>query len=58
MEPIVSAEIMKIHHGKHHAAYVNGLNQAEEKVKEALAKGLLIFHKNLENGEEIVKQGS
>ncbi|CAG9531115.1 unnamed protein product [Cercopithifilaria johnstoni] len=39
LEPIVSAEIMKVHHGKHHAAYVNALNQAEEKVKEALAKG-------------------
>ncbi|VDK85049.1 unnamed protein product [Onchocerca ochengi] len=39
LEPILSAEIMQVHHGKHHAAYVNALNQAEEKVKEALAKG-------------------
>ncbi|VDN06914.1 unnamed protein product [Thelazia callipaeda] len=39
LEPVISAEIMQVHHGKHHAAYVNGLNQAEEKVKEALAKG-------------------
>ncbi|KAK6106159.1 Superoxide dismutase [Mn] 1 mitochondrial [Brugia pahangi] len=38
LEPILSAEIMKVHHGKHHVAYVNALNQAEEKVKEALAK--------------------
>lgn len=47
----MSAEIMKVHHGKHHAAYVNALNQAEEKVKEALAKGLRTFHKNLKNEE-------
>ncbi|VDP17373.1 unnamed protein product [Onchocerca flexuosa] len=39
LEPVLSAEIMQVHHGKHHAAYVNALNQAEEKVKEALAKG-------------------
>uniref|UniRef100_A0A0R3RW86 superoxide dismutase n=1 Tax=Elaeophora elaphi TaxID=1147741 RepID=A0A0R3RW86_9BILA len=39
LEPVVSAEIMQVHHGKHHAAYVNALNLAEEKVKEALAKG-------------------
>ncbi|KAM3720317.1 Superoxide dismutase [Dirofilaria immitis] len=39
LEPILSAEIMQVHHGKHHAAYVNALNQAEEKVKEALIKG-------------------
>lgn len=49
MEPILSAEIMQVHHDKHHATYVNGLNQAEEKVKEALAKGLRVFHIILEN---------
>lgn len=39
LEPVLSAEIMKIHHQKHHAAYVNNLNIAEEKVQESLAKG-------------------
>ena len=26
---------MQLHHGKHHQAYVNGLNQAEEKLEQA-----------------------
>jgi hypothetical protein len=38
LEPVISAEIMKLHHAKHHAAYVNNLNIAEEKLKEAQAK--------------------
>uniref|UniRef100_A0A4D5R9L3 Superoxide dismutase n=1 Tax=Scolopendra viridis TaxID=118503 RepID=A0A4D5R9L3_SCOVI len=36
LEPAISAEIMTLHHSKHHAAYVNNLNIAEEKLKEAL----------------------
>lgn len=38
LEPIISAEIMKLHHTKHHATYVNNLNVAEEKLAEALHK--------------------
>nr|CAD7449424.1 unnamed protein product [Timema bartmani] len=38
LEPVISTEIMKLHHSKHHAAYVNNLNIAEEKLKEAEAK--------------------
>lgn len=38
LEPIISAEIMQLHHSKHHAAYVNNLNIAEEKLHEAQAK--------------------
>jgi len=30
LEPYISAEIMELHHTKHHQAYVNGLNAAEE----------------------------
>lgn len=39
LEPVISAEIMQLHHTKHHQAYVNNLNVAEEKLQEALAKG-------------------
>uniref|UniRef100_W5NH46 Superoxide dismutase n=2 Tax=Lepisosteus oculatus TaxID=7918 RepID=W5NH46_LEPOC len=39
LEPHISAEIMQVHHSKHHATYVNNLNVAEEKYQEALAKG-------------------
>ncbi|KNC99586.1 uncharacterized protein SPPG_04974 [Spizellomyces punctatus DAOM BR117] len=38
LEPYISAEIMQLHHSKHHQAYVNGINQAEEKFFEAKAK--------------------
>ncbi|KAK9411707.1 pre-mRNA-splicing regulator WTAP [Crotalus adamanteus] len=39
LQPHINAEIMQLHHSKHHAAYVNNLNIAEEKYKEALTKG-------------------
>ena len=39
LEPTISAEIMQLHHQKHHATYVNNLNVAEEKLAEAQAKG-------------------
>uniref|UniRef100_F6PSK1 Superoxide dismutase [Mn], mitochondrial n=2 Tax=Callithrix jacchus TaxID=9483 RepID=F6PSK1_CALJA len=39
LEPHINAQIMQLHHSKHHAAYVNNLNDTEEKYKEALAKG-------------------
>ncbi|KAI1716770.1 iron/manganese superoxide dismutase, alpha-hairpin domain-containing protein [Ditylenchus destructor] len=39
LEPVISAEITRLHHQKHHATYVNNLNVAEEKCHEALQKG-------------------
>ncbi|XP_064627985.1 superoxide dismutase [Mn], mitochondrial-like [Lineus longissimus] len=39
LEPVISAEIMQIHHAKHHQTYVNNLNITEEKIAEAQAKG-------------------
>lgn len=39
LEPHINAEIMQLHHSKHHATYVNNLNVTEEKYQEALAKG-------------------
>ncbi|KAI9299007.1 mitochondrial Mn-superoxide dismutase [Neoconidiobolus thromboides FSU 785] len=36
LEPVISAEIMQLHHSKHHNTYVTNLNVAEEKYQEAL----------------------
>ncbi|KAJ2843994.1 Superoxide dismutase [Mn], mitochondrial [Coemansia erecta] len=38
LEPVISAKIMQLHHDKHHATYVAGLNAAEEKLLEAQEK--------------------
>lgn len=35
LEPYISEEIMRLHHGKHHLSYVNGLNNAELNLKKA-----------------------
>jgi Fe-Mn family superoxide dismutase len=35
LEPHVSARIMELHHGKHHAAYVNNANTAIERLEDA-----------------------
>ncbi|GBE84354.1 superoxide dismutase mitochondrial [Sparassis latifolia] len=35
LEPHISGQIMKLHHTKHHQAYVNGLNAAEESYAKA-----------------------
>ncbi|MFT4552475.1 MAG: Fe-Mn family superoxide dismutase [Chlamydiales bacterium] len=35
LEPYISAEIMRLHHSKHHQTYVNNLNLAFEKFQEA-----------------------
>jgi superoxide dismutase, Fe-Mn family len=38
LEPHIDAKTMEIHHGKHHAAYVNNLNAALEKHPELAGK--------------------
>eukprot|EP00753_Platysulcus_tardus_P003155 PLAT12285.2.p2 GENE.PLAT12285.2~~PLAT12285.2.p2 ORF type:complete len:223 (-),score=108.88 PLAT12285.2:76-744(-) len=35
LEPVISGEIMELHHGKHHAAYVTNYNLALEQLAEA-----------------------
>ena len=37
LEPHYDEATLKLHHGKHHQAYVDGLNKAEEKLSEARA---------------------
>merc|ERR1719323_1797880 len=39
LEPVISAEIMQLHHSKHHQTYVNNYNVAEEKLADAVSKG-------------------
>lgn len=39
LEPHISGQINEIHHGKHHATYVKGLNDAIAKLEEARANG-------------------
>ncbi|GAA5856872.1 hypothetical protein JCM8547_008437 [Rhodosporidiobolus lusitaniae] len=41
LEPYISEAIMKLHHDKHHVAYVAGFNTAVEKLDEALKSGNL-----------------
>lgn len=41
LEPVISGEIMELHHARHHAAYVTNLNKALEEYAEAEAKGNL-----------------
>ncbi|GAA1472927.1 superoxide dismutase [Corynebacterium felinum] len=41
LEPHISAEIMELHHTKHHQNYVNGANAALEKLADARANGYI-----------------
>lgn len=49
LEPVISAEIVQVHHGKHHNAYVNNFNAAEEKLAEAVQKGDVVAQVALQN---------
>jgi Fe-Mn family superoxide dismutase len=41
LEPAMSGQILQLHHGKHHAAYVNGANTTLDQLTEARAGGAL-----------------
>ncbi|MEJ2628568.1 MAG: superoxide dismutase [bacterium] len=36
LEPVIDEKTMQLHHDKHHAGYVKGLNTAEQKLAEAI----------------------
>jgi Fe-Mn family superoxide dismutase len=47
LEPHIDAQTIQIHHGKHHAAYVNNLNAALEKAPALQGKSAEELNKNL-----------
>lgn len=56
LEPVIGAETLRIHHDKHHKAYVEGLNAAEIALVEARRKNDDPYIKYWEN--ELAFQGS
>ena len=48
LEPHISAQIMELHHSKHHQAYVTNLNVALEKLATALSSRTLSDHLDLQ----------
>ena len=55
LEPHIDAQTMQIHHGKHHAAYVNNLNAAIEKHPDLAAKSAEDLIKNLATVPEDIR---
>jgi Fe-Mn family superoxide dismutase len=54
LEPYIDKMTMEIHHGKHHAAYVNNLNAALQKAPQLEGRPL---HELLENNLAVVPEG-
>ena len=48
LEPHIDTQTMTLHHTKHHQGYVNGLNTATDKIKDASEKGELAIIKHWE----------
>ena len=55
LEPHIDARTMEIHHGKHHAAYVNKLNAALEKAPELADTSLEDLLRNLAGVPEAIR---
>ena len=55
LEPHIDAQTMEIHHGKHHAAYVNNLNAALEKHPDLAGKSADDLIKNLSAVPEAIR---
>ncbi len=56
LEPHYDEATLKLHHGKHHQAYVDGLNKAEDKLGEARTSGDFALIKHWER--ELAFHGS
>jgi Fe-Mn family superoxide dismutase len=55
LEPHIDAQTMQIHHGKHHAAYVNNLNAALEKYADLQGKSAEELIKDLASIPEDIR---
>ena len=55
LEPYIDAKTMEIHHGKHHAAYVNNLNKALESAANLQGKPLTELVANLDAVPEAIR---
>src|ERR1700761_4190885 len=56
LEPFIDAETMKLHHDKHHAAYVSKLNQAVASAPELGKKPIEEILKNLDAVPEAIRK--
>lgn len=55
LEPYIDEETMRLHHDKHHLAYVNNLNSALEKYPELFGKSVQDLLKNLNGLPEDIR---
>jgi Fe-Mn family superoxide dismutase len=56
LEPAIDAKTMEIHHGKHHAGYVNNLNNALESAPEFFEKSIEEVLVNIKLVPESIRQ--
>jgi Fe-Mn family superoxide dismutase len=56
LEPYIDAKTMEIHHGKHHAAYVNNLNAALKDHPELMKKDLRALLMDISSVPEAIRQ--
>lgn len=56
LEPHIDEQTLRVHHDKHHQSYVDGLNKAEQKLKDAREKNDFAAIKDLER--ELAFHGS